>query len=349
MRPTEIKIALQTAFDIRTPIMMWGSPGIGKSAVVRQVAAQAGRHVQDIRLALLDPTDLRGIPFYNPEKNTAEWAVASILPDGKDNNDVLFLDEINAAPPAIQAAAYQLVLDRKIGDYELPEGVDIIAAGNREGDKAVTFKMPSPLLNRFIHLDFEVEYEDWHDWALQHGVHEHIVGYIGFKKTALNQFDKKGKGHAFATPRSWEFASRVVNAEPPETILRQMLTGAVGEGSMLEYMAYEKVYRKIPDPSKILDGAIKEMPKNPSLSAEHAVVNALTYELHHRFGKANKKVNKAWLESASNYIDFIHNQFSPELAVAGLRDALKNFGLPMVQAPNWKNFAKDYTHLVMAA
>jgi len=348
MRPTEIKLALDVAFGVRLPVMMWGSPGIGKSEVVAQVAASRGRTVRDIRLALLDPTDLRGIPFYNPEKNTAEWAIASILPQDPDSTDVIFLDEINAAPPVIQAAAYQLVLDRRIGEYVLPDQVDIIAAGNREGDKAVTFKMPTPLLNRFIHLDFEVKFDDWYDWAVQNKVHEHVVGYLNHQKGKLNQFDPKSKSRGFPTPRSWVFVSRILaGGHGTSSVLRGLIAGAVGEGAAIEFTTYREIYLTLPDPADVLSGKVKTMRDKDNLSACYAMITSLSYELQAEFEK--KQRSKAWLDMAAIYFDFIHDNFRPEFCVMGVRDCLKNMKLPMIQAPNWKSFAKDYTKLVMAA
>lgn len=347
MRPSEVKQALETAFKVRLPVMMWGTPGIGKSDVVRAVAESQGRRVRDIRLALLDPTDLRGIPFYNPEKNTAEWAIASILPQDPDSTDVLFLDEINAAPPVIQAAAYQLVLDRQVGEYRLPDGVDIVAAGNREGDKAVTFKMPTPLLNRFIHIDYDVKFDDWYDWAVQNQIHEHVVSYLNHQKGKLNQFSADSKSRGFPTPRSWSFVSKIMYGGGSETVLRNLIAGAVGEGAMVEFMNYRKVYLTLPDPMDVLTGKVRKMPDANNLSAHYAMITSLSYALHDQYDKLGKK--KEWFDMVGVYFDFIHENFSPEFCVMGLRDCLRNMKLPLILAPSWQNFAKDYSKLVMAA
>lgn len=349
MRPSEASTALGLAFSARLPVMMWGSPGIGKSAVVKQRAKAEGREVYDIRLALLDPTDLRGIPFYNPEKQTAEWAVASMLPQDPDSKVIIFLDEINAAPPSVQAAAYQLVLDRAIGEYRLPEGVDIVAAGNREGDKAVTFKMPTPLLNRFIHIDFDVHFDDWHEWAIKNRIHEHVVAFLNHKKNLLNKFDAKSMSRGFPTPRSWEFVSRLLyaNSEGGSTILKSMIAGAVGEGAAVEFWGFREISMKLPLPLDVLKGKVKEMPDRDNLSAAYSMIISLNYELQSQHEKLGK--SKEWLEMGATYFEFIHDNFNPEYCVMGVRDALKNMKLPLVQVPNWKKFAKDYSKLVMAA
>ena len=397
MRPTETVIALRRLGEVQLPAMLWGSPGIGKSSVINQLGKEHRRKVYDIRLALLDPTDLRGIPYYDPKAETAKWAPSSILPqqlphgtsvgsrevvkeDGtkvvrptlkydpnyeknggvildipehikeemaRDQNAILFLDEINAAPPVIQAASYQLVLDRRIGEYELPAGVSIIAAGNGEGDKAVTFKMPTPLLNRFIHIDFDVNFEDWHDWAVVNGVKSDVVGFLNFKKGYLNKFDPKSKSRGFPTPRSWDFVSRILDDKLPDAVLRGLVGGAVGDGAAIEFTKYREVHLSIPKPGDVLDGKVKPI-QDPELSASFAMITSLSYELKERYDRLGK--SKEFFDMCATYFDFIHDSgYKSEFCVMGVRDTLKNFQLPMIQAPNWKKFAKTYSKFVMAA
>jgi MoxR-like ATPase len=158
VKPTEIRKALETLIPLQQPAFVWGAPGVGKSDTMRQVTAALNRVLIDIRAVLLDPVDLRGLPSINGDSR-AHWCPPAFLPTGGEG--VLFLDELNAAPPLTQAACYQLVLDRQLGEYRLPDGWTVIAAGNRETDKAVTHRMPSALANRFVHLDFEVNLDDW--------------------------------------------------------------------------------------------------------------------------------------------------------------------------------------------
>src|SRR5574338_450522 len=165
MRPSHIRTILDrefqsTASQAHTPVMLWGPPGVGKSQIIAQIAAAHGVRLIDIRLSQMEPTDLRGVPFRKGD--TVEWSVPALLPDAARHGarGILFLDEITAAPPTVTAAAYQLILDRRLGEYRVPDGWVIFAAGNRYGDRGVSYVMPAPLANRFTHYETEPEPED---------------------------------------------------------------------------------------------------------------------------------------------------------------------------------------------
>jgi len=155
--PNKAKASIRHALIKKRPIFLWGPPGIGKSDVVHQIAESLEAHVIDVRLSLWEPTDIKGIPYFDSNAGTMVWAAPGELPNeelaSQHKNIVLFLDEMNSAAPAVQAAAYQLILNRKVGTYRLPDNVMIVAAGNRESDKGVTYRMPAPLANRFVHLE----------------------------------------------------------------------------------------------------------------------------------------------------------------------------------------------------
>ena len=160
MRPSHLTAILDCEFASTlagksTPVMVWGPPGIGKSQIVAQVAAQHNVPVIDIRLSQMEPTDLRGIPFRDGDH--VVWSIPALLPNAERHSSrgILFLDEITSAPPSVTAAAYQLILDRRLGEYRVPGGWAIFAAGNRHGDRGVTYAMPAPLANRFTHYDLE--------------------------------------------------------------------------------------------------------------------------------------------------------------------------------------------------
>ena len=194
--PKQAISALKHCIDLQRPVMVWGAPGIGKSDIIKQIGDEAKREVIDIRLPLWEPTDIKGIPFYNSKSNLMEWAPPIELPSDPKSKAILFLDEINAAPPAVQAAAYQLILNRQVGAYKLPEGVSIVAAGNRETDRGVTFRMPAPLSNRFVHLEMKADFEDWFEWAwLDTSVSVNKTCMTSTQKDRVRHLPLLGHGH----------------------------------------------------------------------------------------------------------------------------------------------------------
>ena len=252
MKAHELTLSLQKLIAQKVPVFLWGAPGIGKSSIVKQIALQEGVGFIDLRLALMDPTDLKGIPFYDKESHTALWAPPAFLP--KDGQGVLFLDELNSAAPAVQSSAYQLILDRRIGEYELPEGWAIVAAGNREGDRGVTYRMPAPLANRFVHFELEVSVEDWKRWAYKNGIHPSIIAYISYKNEHLFGFDPKADAKAFATPRSWEYVNKVLSASIEQDVLLETLSGTIGKEIAVSFLSFLRVESRLPDVEKILAG-----------------------------------------------------------------------------------------------
>jgi hypothetical protein len=236
MKPSRLDTVLSSMLGQRWPAFIWGPPGIGKSAIVHAVARKAGMDVIDLRASLLDPTDLRGIPAIVDQK--AVWCPPAFLPQTNSKPGVLFLDEINAAPPLVQASLYQLVLDRKVGEYELPEGWWIVAAGNRQKDRAVTFRMSSALSNRFVHLDLDVDVSDWRSWALAHHIHPTVIAFIGYKPALLRE--DPAESAAFPTPRAWEILSDVIKKFGGVKECSDIVPGIVGLGAATEFAAFVK-------------------------------------------------------------------------------------------------------------
>jgi len=333
--PNEAKAAIRKAIKKQRPIFMWGPPGIGKSDIVKQIGAEQDREVIDVRLSLWEPTDIKGIPYYNSQANTMTWAPPAELPSDPDSKAILFLDELNSAAPATQAAAYQLILNRRVGTYRLPDGVDIVAAGNREADKGVTYRMPAPLANRFVHIELRVDFEDWHQWAVMNRVHEQVVGYVGFAKQDLYDFDPKSSSRAFATPRSWTFVSELLEDDDvSESTLTDLVSGAVGEGLAVKFMAHRKVAKQMPKPEDILTGKVKKFDIK-EISAMYSLTISLCYELQEA---SNKKV-KDWDSMADYFFGFMMDNFPTELVVMGAKVALTNYALPF-DASKLKNFDK---------
>jgi len=230
MKACAIANALRTlAAAGRQPVFVWGPPGAGKSSVISQVARSMNLSLRDIRALLLDPVDLRGLPYVVDGRS--KWATPEFLPT--NGGGILFLDELNAAPAMVQAAFYQLVLDRRLGEYVLPDGWVIIAAGNPDGDRAHTTRMPTPLRNRFVHLDFEVDAQEWSEWAIGAGIRPEVIAFIRFRPQLLSVFDRDA--NAFPTPRSWEFVSRILDSDPDANVEHEMFAGTVGLGAATEF------------------------------------------------------------------------------------------------------------------
>ena len=345
--PSQVITALKHCIQLQRPCMVWGAPGIGKSDIVKQIGDAQGREVIDIRLPLWEPTDIKGIPFYNSKSNLMEWAPPIELPSDPKSTAILFLDEINAAPPAVQAAAYQLILNRQVGAYKLPDGVSIVAAGNRETDRGVTFRMPAPLSNRFVHLEMKVVFDDWFQWATLHNIHPDVVGYITFAKQDLYDFDPKGSSKAFATPRTWSFVSQLLTEDLPQVSLTDLVAGAVGEGLAIKFMAHRKIASDLPNPTDILSGKVKEMKKKTEVSGQYSLAVSMCYELK----EAAENKDKDFDKKADCFLNFMMDNFDTELTVMGAKIALSTYKLPMKPSKlkSFTKFHKQFGKYVVAS
>jgi hypothetical protein len=327
--PSGAKKSLRKAFKNKRPIFLWGPPGIGKSDIIKQLGTELEAHVIDVRLSLWEPTDIKGIPFFDSVNETMKWAPPSELPSAelasKHKTIILFLDEMNSAAPSVQAAAYQLILNRRVGTYHLPENVVLVAAGNRETDKGVTFRMPAPLANRFVHLEMTVNWDDYFDWAAENKVHKDVVGFLSFSKKDLYDFDPKSSSRAFATPRSWSFVSELLTDDDVDVeTLTDLVSGSVGEGLAMKFMAHRKHASKMPNTSDILSGKVKKM-DSKEISAMYSLTVSLCYELK---DSCDKKA-KNWNEQVNNFFEFIMNNFETELVIMGTKLALSTYKLPL--------------------
>jgi len=339
---------LLKAFKVKRPLFIWGPPGIGKSEVVADVTKELGGHMIDLRMAQMEPTDIRGIPYFNKDLNKMDWAAPVDLPDEELASQfpivVLFLDEMNSASPAVQAAGYQLILNRRVGKYVLPDNVVIVAAGNRDSDKGVTYRMPMPLANRFLHLEMRADFTSWQTWAVNKGIHKDVVGYLSFAKQDLNDFDSKSSSRAFPTPRSWCFVSDLLNDDDDtdaDTILN-LISGAVGDGLAIKFAAHRRFSGKMPNPIDILSGKVKDLAVK-EISAMYALTIAMCYELKDAI--ENRKISsKDFHVMADNFFNYIMDNFETELVVLGAKIALKTYKLPIEpsQLKNFNQFHKKY-------
>jgi MoxR-like ATPase len=242
--------------------------------MVAQIAAEHVVPIIDIRLSQMEPSDLRGIPFRVGER--VEWAIPAILPHAERHGarGILFLDEITSAPPAVSAAAYQLILDRRLGEYQVPDQWAIFAAGNRQGDRGLTYTMPAPLANRFSHFEVDTHLDDWVAWAYANAIDERVIAFLRFRPELLFDFDPAHNPVAFPSPRSWEFAHRGLHKfEDHPQLLQGTLQACVGPAAGIELHAFVNSLDQMPDLDAILAGEEVSVPREIDL--QYAVAAAL--------------------------------------------------------------------------
>ena len=345
--------AIRKCFAKKRPAFLWGPPGIGKSEVVEGIARSMNGFMIDLRLGQMDPTDIRGVPYYNKDLGVMDWAPPIDLPTQELCDQypivVLFLDEMNSAAPAVQAAAYQLILNRRVGKYVLPDNVVMIAAGNRESDKGVTYRMPTPLANRFIHIEMRADFTAWADWAVYVGIHKDVVGYLSFAKQDLYDFDAKSASRSFATPRSWTFVSELLEDDDlDETTATDLIAGTIGEGLAVKFMAHRKVAGKLPNPEDVLSGKVKDL-KIDEVSAQYSLVISMCYELK-QYIESNKD-DKEFHKMSDNFFRFMMDNFETELVVMGARIALTTYNLPFqpTKLKNFDEFHQRYGKYILAS
>ncbi len=347
MRPSRIKEILDheyTALErgLHTPVMLWGPPGVGKSQLVYQVAGNHGVPIIDIRLSQLEPSDLRGIPFRSGD--TVQWAVPAMLPDAVRHGPrgILFLDEITSAPPSVSAAAYQLILDRRLGEYRVPAGWAIFAAGNRQGDRGVTYTMPAPLANRFSHYEVEPNLDDWVSWAFGFGIDERLIAFLRFRPDLLFDFDPAENPAAFPSPRSWEFAHRALAKFGGE---RDMLLGAlkacVGAAAGVELDAFLRNLDNLPDIDAIIDGRETAVPAD--LDLQYAVASALV-------GRALRAPEGGARNAAMGHIlDYAGRFPQREMGVMLVSDLHQAVGADVFALPQFAHWASLVADVMLAA
>ena len=345
-RPRDVRIIVEHCMKVGRPVMITSSPGLGKSDIIAEIGRTQARPVIDMRLLLLDPTDLKGIPYYCAETKTMRWAAPADLPSngGPLANAILFLDEINAAPPSVQAAAYQLILNRRVGEYVLPDGVSIVCAGNKDSDKGVTYRMPSPLANRLVHVEMTHNFEDWQQWAINNNIHPEVIGFLSHHKHKLFNFDPKSPDRAFATPRSWVFVSQLLDDSLPESIITSLVAGTVGEGISIEFAAHRRTAAKLPRAEDVLNGDVTTL-KVKDLSAMYSLTVSLCYTLREWADKA--KTNEdgftidTWHTKVDNFFRFMMDNFQTELVILGAKTSLREYQLP-IQHRKLKTFQEFY-------
>jgi len=345
MRPALILAVLEREFlstreGHHTPVMLWGPPGVGKSQMVAQVAQKHDVPVIDIRLSQMEPTDLRGIPFRVGD--VVEWAIPAMLPDTARHGaqGILFLDEITSAAPTVSAAAYQLILDRRLGAYVVPDGWAIFAAGNRQGDRGVSYSMPAPLANRFSHFGVDTHLDDWVAWAYLNQIDERVIAFLRFRPELLFDFDPAHNPVAFPSPRSWEFTHRALAKfdDKPELLLGA-LEACVGPAAGVELKAFIDNLDNLPDIDAILRGQSTTVPKEIDL--QYAVAAALVGRAIRANGSSNET------EVFGHILDYAGRFPNREMGVMLVSDMQRAVGEKLFAVPQFAEWAKKIANVMI--
>ncbi|MEE9492356.1 MAG: MoxR family ATPase [Gammaproteobacteria bacterium] len=345
MRPAQLFTILEKEFQSaqekqHTPVMLWGPPGVGKSQIISQVAERHQAEVIDIRLSQMEPSDLRGIPFRAGE--AVEWAIPSMLPDEKRHGEhgILFLDEITSVPPSVSAAAYQLILDRRLGAYQVPDGWAIFAAGNRQGDRGVTYSMPAPLANRFSHYELDVNLDDWVAWAYENDINEHLIAFLRFRPELLFEFDPAHNPVAFPSPRSWEFAHRALaKFGDNSSVLVETLQACVGPAAGIELNAFVENLENLPDIDAIVRGDKVPVPKETDL--QYAVAAALVARA------IRVRNDNDAQEVFGRIIDYAGLFPQREMGVMLISDMHRVIGQDLFSVPQFSQWAKSVADVML--
>jgi len=270
MKASEIKQEIIDNYRLKLPVFIWGSPGIGKSALINQVSDEIKIGLVDLRVSNMDPVDLSGLPAVNKETGLTTWMVPDMLPqverDGE--NGFLFLDELTSAPPLMQAGCYRLVQEGIIGDYQLPMGWVCIAAGNLSTDQAVVYKQSSALASRFGHYDMQVDVEEFIDWARLNNFNEELLAFIKYRPNLLHKMDIEDEAHSFPTPRTWEYVNKHMPLLNSNNELNKV-SAFVGKSTAIEFNAFMRIFRDLPDIEEII-----KSPNTTKVSEDPAVNNA---------------------------------------------------------------------------
>ena len=333
MNPEDLKTYLDRLItnDLKISTMIWGAPGIGKSSIVEQLANVHQLEVVDIRLSQLAPTDLRGLPV--AEAGVSKWFPPEFLP--QQGRGILFLDEINMAPPTMQGMAQQLILDRRVGSYVVPDGWFVWAAGNRKEDRAGVFEMPTPLANRFLHLQVEPDFESFKTYALGQGIHEQIIAFLCFRPSLLHKIDSQQP--AWCSPRSWMMASTLHYHGLD-------LAPAIGAAASAEFQAFTTMYHMLPDFTPILEGRGSHILFPVEPSARYATAIGLTVHAT----DANLAYNAfQWLSQATT-AEWVQLFVSNLLGLMRSRGQLGIFAILIEKDPSIQKFLQDYRQLISA-
>lgn len=335
---------VEDLYEIKEPVIVWGNPGIGKSQMVAQVAKAKGVEFIDVRLAQLGPEDVRGLPMpVDVVKNvndTSEitkelkWIVPNFWPRAKDWKGIIFLDELNQGNPSTLNAMFQLILDRRLGDYILPDGAYVMAACNDKSVNRYVTELSAPLKNRFMHIEMVENSDKWLNWAVDNEMHPTVVGYIKSNPSKLCDFDSmKENSNSYPTPRAWAKVSEVLyhhekQKDPSDFILNIKVGAAIGYAHASDFEVYRLITVKLPAPRDILSGKVKKLPKalENKVDVIYAMTTQLLYKLKEIYQEKVSEKIKAdeWSNVTANYLQFISNYPNDEMRFNAFREASSN-------------------------
>lgn len=318
-----------TPFQKIPTAFLWGPPGIGKSRAIYELAEAMRKEcgvtvkVTDVRLLLFSPIDLRGVPVADAERKFTDWLMPRIfaMDEGEGCVNILFLDELSAAPQSVQAAAYQICLDRRIGEHVLPSNCIVLAAGNRMTDQSVSYKMPKALCNRLMHFNVKADYASWRKWAVEHGISDRVIAYLGFDPSRLCA-EPTSSDLAYPTPRSWEFVSTLLTlSEEDPHALHGLVAACIGNDAALEFEAFCNGVLSMPSVQKILAGTCRDYPKS------HDVMFALVSALVATVRGLGESITQTQLENLCDYVmkfpkDFVMTFMKDILVLPGMNERL---------------------------
>jgi hypothetical protein len=360
MRLSSAYVHCKNAVKERVPVMLWGAPGIGKSSIIHQIAKELNMDMVDLRLAQLEPTDLRGVPMPNRDTMRAEWFLPAFWPErAKEDGErivvdehgietaipykagecpngpgILFFDEIEKAPVSVKNASLQIILDRQIGPYTLPDDWAMVCAGNREEDECFSQPLGKALENRMIHFEIDPNMDDWAAWARDNSISEDIIGFLYFRNDLLyHQTDD----HAFPTPRSWEIASKlIVNTKGAAKVQKEMLQASVGTGAAQEFTVWQNVYKNV-DPESVFKGEMPDF-NGQDQSFKYAVALAVAFHLRKR---------KGGIKKAEKHIAKFLGMLTAELRVVFLRQQTLQCLEAMMKNNEFKHMVKEMMKVVV--
>ena len=319
------------------PLMVWGAPGLGKSSIIRGVAEEMGIQFIDVRLAQREPVDVRGLPVPDRENKKVDWMVSGEWP--REGRGILLFDELTAADRSLQVAAYELILDRRLGDlYKVPDGWYICGAGNRVEDAAVSTTMSSALANRFMHVELGEDVEAWVNWATKHNIHPSVTGFLRFRPECLFRQSDENLERGWPTPRSWERVSIMMGIVPKEDeeLLRKLVYGLVGNRAGMEFIEFHKLNASFTDVLKMMTDPKVPVVIPAKVDRKYAMCAAMAYYVWR--GK-NKAEESALLDGFFR----ISKKLTSDFACMVMADAMSGCGLiSSKEATSRLFYHKDY-------